>query len=249
MLRLSSLGVHPKHAKKLLRAAKDMGLHISSLCFHVEGEDQQPKVFQEALMKAVDDSRSIRDLAEELGCKISCLNLGGGFPGGSSFEETGKLLRQALDQNWPNGTTFIAEPGRFFVTNAVILLCRINGFRSTFEAESEETKCTLFVSDSVFDNFAYIVDEKCLHKAPLVVSNGEFIELSYEPHDQAWLRYTIRGATSMVPDTLGKDILSPRHLSVGDWLCYTNLGAYLSWPSIKSSEVKKRHQRRYIYPK
>jgi ornithine decarboxylase len=78
----SKFGAQLSNCPKLLKEAQSMGLNVVGVSFHV-GSGQQTV---EAYIDAIDRARSIFEMAENLGMKLSVLDIGGGFPGDEDDE-------------------------------------------------------------------------------------------------------------------------------------------------------------------
>ncbi|KAH3847753.1 hypothetical protein DPMN_090084 [Dreissena polymorpha] len=70
-------GVNPEKAINLLRAAKNLGLDIIGVSFHVGSGCQEPEAFASAIQQA----RMVFDQGRDLGFNMTLLDIGGGFPG------------------------------------------------------------------------------------------------------------------------------------------------------------------------
>lgn len=72
-------------APGLLKTARNLGLNVVGVSFHVGSGCRDPPVFR----KAIAASRQIFDIAEELGYKFDLLDIGGGYPGdrGTSIDK------------------------------------------------------------------------------------------------------------------------------------------------------------------
>lgn len=114
--------------------AKELGIAIVGVSFHVGSGASNPAAFSEAIKTA-------RDAFEEglaLGLPMSILDIGGGFSGGT-FDSNGAVqlgkvpeaVNAALDKYFPEicGVHIIAEPGRYFAEACAHLACLIFGVR------------------------------------------------------------------------------------------------------------------------
>jgi len=92
----TKFGAKLSNCEKLLKAGNEMGLNIVGLSFHV-GSGQQTV---DAYVDALDRAKSVFDLAESLGLKLSVLDIGGGFPGDENdevlfgFEQVAATIRE-----------------------------------------------------------------------------------------------------------------------------------------------------------
>ena len=69
-------GAHPEEALRLISIAKDQGLDIAGLCFHVGSQ----ATFANVYIDALNICRKIFDEAALMGIQLRILDIGGGFP-------------------------------------------------------------------------------------------------------------------------------------------------------------------------
>ena len=90
---------------RLLEAARDLGLAVRGVSFHVGSGAKNPAAFTAAVQSA----RRVFDLGLSLGFEMDTLDLGGGFCGGS-FDASGSVdlggvpaaINAALDEHFPD---------------------------------------------------------------------------------------------------------------------------------------------------
>ncbi|ETN83690.1 Pyridoxal-dependent decarboxylase, sheet domain protein [Necator americanus] len=166
------------------------------------------------------------DIGEGLGFCMKILDLGGGYPGSAhhtSFESIAAVIRSAVDEFFPEGmgVRLIAEPGRFFAAAPFTLVCNVihatevSAEKITKQPEdSEHTGYMYYINDGVYGSFNCILFD---HVQPEGVPLFDEIAEEYPT--------TIWGPTC---DSLDKveDKKHMRRLSVGDWILYSNMGAY-----------------------
>jgi ornithine decarboxylase len=106
----------------LLAKAKDLGLDVIGVSFHVGSGCYDSSAFSDA----VGCARAAFDMGRTEGYNFSFLDVGGGFDD-ATFEATAGILRDAIDIHFPNrtGLQIIAEPGRYFVSRAFSLATNI----------------------------------------------------------------------------------------------------------------------------
>ncbi|KAK2843637.1 hypothetical protein Q7C36_011852 [Tachysurus vachellii] len=120
-------GATLKSSRLLLERAKELGLDIIGVSFHVGSGCTDPETFTQAIA----DARCVFDMGAELGYNMTLLDIGGGFPGSDDsklkFEEVTAVINPALDKYFPadSGVRIIAEPGRFYVASAYTLAVNI----------------------------------------------------------------------------------------------------------------------------
>ncbi|EYC11972.1 hypothetical protein Y032_0049g1880 [Ancylostoma ceylanicum] len=211
-----------KAAPQLLVQAKQLGVEVVGISFHVGSGCNDPTAYREALAHA----RNLMDIGEGLGFRMKILDLGGGYPGSphhTSFESIAAVIRSAVDEFFPEGmgVRLIAEPGRFFAAAPFTLVCNVihatevSAEKITKQAEdSEHTGYMYYINDGVYGSFNCILFD---HVQPEGIPLFDEIAEEYPT--------TIWGPTC---DSLDKveDKKLMRRLSVGDWIMYTNMGAY-----------------------
>lgn len=225
-------GAHPRNVPKLLKAAKEMGLNVVGVSFHVGSGCYDPTAFSAAIASA----RTVFDMGENAGYHFDLLDIGGGFPGQKtskiSFEEICTPLRLALDMYFPEtmGVRIIAEPGRFFVASAFTLAVNIIAKRVLSRDDVEGTEqedCSenkdlepqfmYYVNDGVYGSFNCLLFDHATVEAELV----------YPEEYEGEMRYTssIWGPTCDGIDVIKERTLMPE-LDSGEWLIFRDMGAY-----------------------
>ncbi|KAF7558059.1 hypothetical protein G7046_g5893 [Stylonectria norvegica] len=93
----------------LLGLAKQLGLNVVGVSFHVGSGAADPMAY----FKAVRDAHLVFQQGHELGFDMHTVDVGGGFSG-DTFEAMSAVLRTALDEFFPpcSNVAIIAEPGR-----------------------------------------------------------------------------------------------------------------------------------------
>lgn len=106
----------------LLAKARELGLDVVGVSFHVGSGCYDPSVYTDAIKRA----RAVFDMGKEAGFVFSLLDVGGGFED-ALFEQAAGFLTKAIDQYFPDrqGLRIIAEPGRFYVSKAFKLAANI----------------------------------------------------------------------------------------------------------------------------
>ncbi|XP_064177634.1 ornithine decarboxylase 1-like [Anguilla rostrata] len=120
-------GATLKSSRLLLERARELGLDIIGVSFHVGSRCTDPETYSQA----ISDARCVFDMGAELGYNMTLLDIGGGFPGSDdsklTFEEFTAVINPALDKYFPadSGVRVIAEPGRYYVASAYTLAVNI----------------------------------------------------------------------------------------------------------------------------
>ncbi|XP_061897740.1 ornithine decarboxylase isoform X1 [Entelurus aequoreus] len=221
-------GAQLKSCRGLLERAKELGLEVIGVSFHVGSGCTDSAAFTQAIA----DAHCVFDMGVDLGFDMKLLDIGGGFPGSEDtelkFEEITAVINLALEKYFPadSGVRIIAEPGRFYVASAYTLVVNIIAKKvlmdddDTASDEEDEGICDrslmYYVNDGVYGSFNCILYDHAhclptLHKKP-------------KP-DEAMYPCSIWGPTCDGLDRIVEQCNLP-DMHVGDWLVFENMGAY-----------------------
>lgn len=156
-------------AYPILVVAKELGLHVAGVSFHVGSGCRDAGAYTTALK----DAAQIFRWGEELGMQqMNIIDIGGGFPGESStpgnsasnghdcpnFHDIARVVRSSIVQfceklgRGMNTVRFIAEPGRYFVATSTTIATKVyarKGGAKNFQA--------LYVDNGVYGSFNTVV--------------------------------------------------------------------------------------------
>ncbi|CAD6905070.1 unnamed protein product [Tilletia controversa] len=134
---------------RLLEKARELGLDVVGVSFHVGSGCYDAGAFADAISRA----RRAFEMGAEAGYEFHLLDVGGGYAH-DNFDEIATVLGTAIDQQFSDAEfgpsnhnrrrpiSIIAEPGRYFVQRAFVLatniIARRDGRRSDDEEEEEE---------------------------------------------------------------------------------------------------------------
>ena len=204
-----------KDIKALSRLAKESGLDIHGISFHVGSSCLSGKAYWNAIRTAYTALQNLR--SAHPGAQI--IDIGGGYlPCESDFKEKAVYIRDALiDINkqelsdGQSGVMCIAEPGRFFATKTYDFFVQVIGKKKT-------------------KNFwSYTIDDSIY---------GQFTSILFDHAQPQWVR--VQGVTE-TPRKFSEGVLFGRtcdsvdviaraeymeELEVGDWLWFPAMGAY-----------------------
>ena len=157
-------GADVREAPHLLEVARNLGLNVVGVHFHVGSGCGDGNAYVTALKHA----RWVFDMADQLGMPpMRMVDLGGGFPGDTggyggpgmpTFQDLAADIRAgiemfATDFSRPLETVrFIAEPGRYFVSAATTIATMVysrKGGQNPYQA--------LYVNDGVYGSFNNVV--------------------------------------------------------------------------------------------
>lgn len=208
MVELSSkFGIHPGEAVDLVAESFEAGLVVEGISFHVGSQCNN----FENYMQALQISSSIIKEAESRGYKINILDIGGGFPVKyhskvKSFKNLARKLNAEIKRLFPETMEILAEPGRFMVANAGVLITNIIG------KAVREGKTCYYLDDGVYHTFSGIIFDHCQY--PLKAFREGEVKIS-----------AVFGPTCDALDTISVAEELPE-LLIDDFLYAQNIGAY-----------------------
>jgi ornithine decarboxylase len=157
MVELSSkFGCAPGEAVDLVQAALATGLVVEGLSFHVGSQCANFENFVQALNMAAAVMRESKSRGHE----IKILDIGGGFPAPydkhvKPFDELAKKINAEVARLFPPDIQILAEPGRFLVATAAVVVARIIG------KAVRDGKLCYYIDDSVYHTFSGIIFDHC----------------------------------------------------------------------------------------
>ncbi|KAH7405400.1 hypothetical protein KP509_15G068700 [Ceratopteris richardii] len=211
-------GAEMNECEHLLAVAKELGLQVVGVAFHVGSGASDPSSFAHGIAQA----RQLFDVAKSMG--LTCmrlLDIGGGFVSdggfGVSFSAAASSINEALEKFFPPslGITVIAEPGRFFAEESFTLAAQIFGNRIRQKEGLEIAE--YWINDGIYGSMnCLLYDHAKLLVRGLHVSSAQGKE---------GCQSTVFGPTCDGLDTVMQNIWLPR-LDCGDWLVFPRMGAY-----------------------
>jgi ornithine decarboxylase len=201
-------GAHPEDVLELLSMAKEQGLNVAGLCFHVGSQSADA----DGHVEAIKVCRKLFDAALDKGFDLRILDIGGGFPIPSlhqdiDVETMTRDIRIALEQYFPN-TEIWAEPGRFMCGTAMNLITSVIG------SQCRNHQQWYFLDDGLYGTFSGVIFD-----------HWDFELISFR--DEEMEPATFAGPSCDSLDIMFKDKMTPP-LKVGDLLLVPNCGAYTS---------------------
>ena len=221
----NKFGANPKDAENLLTYANSLGLPVVGVSFHVGSGCGDANTYTKSLSNAAD----IFAIASKIGMpRMKIVDIGGGFPGNStgyggknmpSFQEIASTVRLGIHEfrkkfeNDPS-IQFIAEPGRFFVADAVTVATHIYARKG----DNQDSQ-SLYIDDGVYGTFNNVIYDHANPRPCKIIfdKNGQF----------KMLHTAIFGPTCDGLDQICKaDNTLLTYCCEGDWLEWENMGAY-----------------------
>ncbi len=203
----SKFGVYPGDVSAILRSARDAGLRVRGVAFHVGSQCGEPKDYERALRLA----RAAFDEGARVGYDFDVLDIGGGFPVSyrSSMPELERFcgsVMLGIREFFPDPLRIIAEPGRSISGEAMTLAVRVIG-----RAVRNGVRW-YYIDDGVYGAFSGMVFDGCDYR--LVSERPGGVE-----------ECVVAGPSCDSIDVVSRDQLLPR-LEVGDLLMVPGMGAY-----------------------
>jgi len=200
----------------LLEAASRLKLKVIGVSYHVGSGCGDPS----SHAAAATDALAVFEMGKKYGFQMNLLDIGGGFLGEDnptpSVADVASNLVPVLAQ-FPAGTRFIAEPGRYFATACHTLVSNIHSRRVVKDKTGKVTSCLYYINEGVYHAFNCIFFD---HKHPLPRTM-----LLDDLATRTTIPCTVFGPTCDSIDCVCKDVTMPL-LDVGDWLFFTDMGAY-----------------------
>jgi len=203
-------GADSEQAYFLLRKAKALGLVPLGVAFHVGSQSKNVENYLQAL--AI--SANIFKESKRNGLPLKIVDIGGGFPIqhfdneiGVNFERMASQIRKEI-KLFDKNVKFIAEPGRFLVGPAGILVTQVIG--RTFR----NNKNYYYLNDGIYADFSGMVFDHCRYEFKTLRRGQTFLS-------------ALAGPTCDSLDTLSMNEEIPE-LYVGDVVYVKNIGAYSS---------------------
>jgi ornithine decarboxylase len=229
-------GASLETTQSLLDIAKALELNVIGVSFHVGSGAEDPNAFA----KAVEDARLVFDQATLAGYDLKTLDVGGGFCD-DNFETLAGALSEALNTHFPN-THIIGEPGRYYVGTAFTLACNVIARREIEDPETYQKSYMLYLNDGVYGNFSNIIFDHQHPVAEILSCGANFGLDNIGPQTE----YSIWGPTCDSIDLIMQRCTLPGILNVGDWLYFSNMGAYTKCSATRFNGFTNSHNVLYI---
>ncbi|CCO07100.1 Lysine/ornithine decarboxylase [Desulforamulus hydrothermalis Lam5 = DSM 18033] len=203
-------GADAREALDLLLLARQKGLDVAGLCFHVGSQNNSAAAYLDALLAA----HEIFQAAALAGLKLRILDIGGGFPiptGKTNIDTMAMLkkIHQQLVALFPN-TEIWSEPGRFISGTAMNLITSVIG------AQIRNGRQWYYLDEGLYGTFSGIL----------------FDHWEYEMETARGKQGPEIEATFAGPSCDSLDIVFPNRrtvrLELGDLILVPNCGAYSS---------------------
>jgi ornithine decarboxylase len=203
-------GCEPAAVPTLLELARELGVRVTGLSFHVGSQVADPSKYVEA----IDACRElIRDARHKGLAGLDVLDIGGGFPVayGSRVTPIGSFCRPIRREltRLPQGMQVIAEPGRFIAGPAGTVVASVVG------RAQREGRWWYYLDDGLYGSFSGQLYDHALYPVDALRARG--------PRHPC----VLAGPTCDSIDVIREDIPLPE-LAIGDLLVGRMMGAYTS---------------------
>ena len=198
-------GAEEEEWEDLITMCSRLSVNLVGISFHVGSMAKDPLAF----VRAIEKAKKAIARAQLYSYSPYIIDIGGGFSSTNVFDlgPVPSQICQALEQNFPSGFQFIAEPGRYFAEHAVTLMTPIIG-----------TKTNSFtISESLYGAFNCIIFDHATPEFSILNSNSKLEKTM-----------TMFGNTCDGGDIIYKECQVPSDISCGQWLVWERMGAYTS---------------------
>ncbi|XP_062342680.1 antizyme inhibitor 1-like [Osmerus eperlanus] len=220
-----AFGCSLKSCKHLLEAAKDLGVEVVGVTFHIPSSCKDLQAYAHALS----DARCVFDMGTDLGFNMKILDIGGGFTGSEAqLRQVNSAIRPLLDAYFPplSGVEVLAEAGSFYVSSAFTLAVSVIGKKVKAQdwnslpivglSPNSKPEFLYYMNEGVYGSFGHkllgnIVPVPSVHKKPLTAGEPVFTSSLWGPSCDPLEQVVER---CLLPE-----------LAVGEWLVFNNMGA------------------------
>ena len=208
-------GAPPDEALNLINAAREHGLKVIGISFHVGSQAEDIQVWSEALRVAA----QIVHLAEDASHSLTVLNLGGGFPVRysepvPSVQEVGETIKIAIQKYNLSHLELWLEPGRYLVAEAGIVGSTIVG-----DIQRGQTRW-LYLDVGRFNCFTELFESEDIRYPVLSSKDTNTVP------PQGSSTTALTGPTCDSFDTIYTDAVVNSAVQEGDRLYFCSAGAY-----------------------
>lgn len=202
-------GAAKEHALNLMLKAKEAGLDMAGIAFHVGSQT----VSADPYLHGLDIARELFEEAAAAGLKLRILDIGGGFPIPEpkvrfNLPEMLKQINARLDEDFP-GIDVWAEPGRYICGTAVNLITSVIG------VNERGGQPWYFLDEGLYGTFSGVIFDQWDFKLISFKEGEERVAATFAGPSCDSLDIMFRGKMT-VP------------LEVGDLLLVPSCGAYTS---------------------
>lgn len=218
-----AFGCSLKDCRHLLESAKELGVQVVGVRCHISNSCDDEQLY----IHAISDARCVFDMGEDVGFEMKILDIGGFGSSEIQLEKINNAVMSMVELYFsPSGVSLIAEPGSYFVSSAFTLAVNIisremmardlQDREHAYPSPNDEPEFQYYLNEGVFGPFAGKLTETLI-ATPSVHKN---ITL-----DGPVFSSSLWGPSGDDMDQIVDHCLLPE-LDIGDWLLFTNAGAY-----------------------
>jgi len=201
-------GCAPEQVSNLVTQAKQLGVHIRGLSFHVGSQSTSSETHVDAIKRC---GSLITEVNATLDNPMNVLDIGGGFPvdyarSGLDMDAFFRPITEVI-KTLSDDISVIAEPGRFLVAPAVTGICTISGKAKRGDYQ------WYYLDDGIYGSYSGQLFDHVIY--PLQIMNDD-------EHRQSSI---LAGPTCDSIDIVAEDIALPE-LKEGDLIIGHMMGAY-----------------------
>ncbi|XP_076009930.1 antizyme inhibitor 1-like [Genypterus blacodes] len=229
-----TFGCSLKDCRHLLESAKELGVQVVGVRFHISSSCKDDKVY----IHAISDARCVFDMGDDIGFNMKILDIGGSFSGSETqLEQINSAIMSVVDLYFPPsaGVSIIAEPGSYFVSAAFTLAVNIvskevvardrRDLAPNESSSNDEPEFQYYINEGVYGSFASklvetLIDVPSVHKSSAL--------------DDPMFSSSLWGPSGDDLDQVVEHCLLPE-LNIGDWLVFSRAGAYSVGQPISTS--------------
>ncbi|MBR4846760.1 MAG: type III PLP-dependent enzyme [Phascolarctobacterium sp.] len=202
-------GAGRENAVELMLKAKEAGLDMAGIAFHVGSQVTNSDPY----LNALDIAREVFEEAKEVGLDLRILDIGGGFPIPTpsvkfNLPEMLKQISARLDEDFP-GIEIWAEPGRYICGTVANLITSVIG------VTERGGQPWYFLDDGLYGTFSGVIFDQ-----------WDFKLISFKEGDER-VAATFAGPSCDSLDIMFRGRMTVP-LEVGDLLLVPSCGAYTS---------------------
>lgn len=204
----AKFGAGRHEARAIVALAAERGAQLVGVTFHVGSQCCNP----ESWRIGIEGAQRVFAEMRVSGLEPRLLNIGGGFPvcytrPVPSIEAIGEVVNEAI-RDLPPGVEVVAEPGRFLVSDAAYLVCRVTG------STTRDGKRWMYWDAGLFGGI-------------IETAAGMIYEVRTDRSGPA-IPWVVAGPTCDSSDVLTGTHLLPQDMQEGDFIYIPNAGAYTS---------------------
>ncbi len=207
----AKFGCAPSEAVDLLREARDLGMRVNGIAFHVGSQTLNPEDYDAALRTV----RQIWDQAAAEGIELEVLDIGGGMPAPYresvlSLEAYCEMVQQSLATHFGDlQIRIIAEPGRVISAESTTLVTSVIG-----KSVRPNGMTQYIIDDGLYGSFS-----------GKVYDHTDFTIMAEDQAMRPTFPCVVAGPTCDSTDVVSRDQELP-DLEIGELLLVPTMGAY-----------------------